>query len=172
MRVEEDIPVLLKCSLQAPDNGQWAMNGDGTLSADNVAGQEVAQESVGKVVTAAYGTSVYETIYQIELNTMERGIKLAIDKGCTRLLPQSDSTNALCYINGVDTSQRMKKMERWTRNMIGMLQGFKAIHVYREINLLADRIAAIHPAKQWRELHLQKISRTLHAMANDDDMGK
>lgn len=101
IEINEEIHVLLKCAWQFPDDGWWALNNDCTLNDMNEAGWGVAiRDSVGQVVAATHGSSPHTSINQIELSAMERGIELALARGCTKLLLQSDFMNAIRYQGG------------------------------------------------------------------------
>lgn len=137
------------------------LNSDGTLREEQVEGWGAAiRDSRGDIVEVSHGSSELQNINHFELVTMEKGIQLTIEKGCARLTLQSDSKNAIGYINGSEIPWKMRLITKRIRRMIGTVQDFRAVHIYWESNLLADRIAAMHPMEQWRELHIHNCTPT------------
>lgn len=148
------------------------MNGDAMMDEDGSAGWgTVVRGSEGIPLAVAHGASHHRDIIIIELQAMEEGLRLAIDKGYKQLLLQSDSSNAVrcawysISLEGAHNGETDQKL-------IAQLQAFEVICVYRETNRLADRIAALHPGERLGEIHLENLPQCLLSIVHDDASGK
>lgn len=92
----------IKSSWQALEEGWWAVNSAGTLQEKGGGWRVAIRDSRGDMVAAAHGSTELQNINHIEPMAMEKGIQLAAEMECTRLILQSDSMNAIGYINGTE----------------------------------------------------------------------
>ncbi|KAF5203606.1 hypothetical protein FRX31_006807, partial [Thalictrum thalictroides] len=88
-----------QCTWEKPEQGDHALNTDGTLVGGLGGWSAVIRDHEGGVLHARAGKSRYKSIAMIELEGLNQGVRLAREKGITRLKAQTDSTNVVSFMN-------------------------------------------------------------------------
>lgn len=68
------------------------------------------RDEYGQVRMAVHGASEYEDINCVEVNAMEEGIKMAVMLGCEKVIVQSDSRNAVEYVNSGEPPWKIRSL--------------------------------------------------------------
>ncbi|RZC47008.1 hypothetical protein C5167_039973 [Papaver somniferum] len=114
-----------------PDNGEVAVNTDGSSREDGAGFGAILRDENGSPIGAVKGGSTLIAITLHEMQGVEAGLKLARIKGCINISLRSDSKTPWTSHHTWESIRRER----------ANFQGFKAIHTFRETNRAADLLA-------------------------------
>lgn len=126
-------PSLRTTQLPKPVDGWWVVNTDDTIHEDGTSGWGITvRDHIRTLQAAAHGSTNYSEINQMELHAIEEGIKLELERGCTKIMLQFDPQNCIGYLKGADVPWNADIMMWRIQHMVGWLESFQAIHILRK----------------------------------------
>lgn len=168
------IPKQIYTSWSKPGIGEVAVNTDGSLS-DNGAGfGAIIRDELGNPSSAVAGSSTPGSITLHELQGVEAGLKLAIMKGCTKVLLRTDSKTVVSYLSRDNPKPPWKchHVLEVIKRYRNQLQSCTAVHTLREANRAADLVSSYHPNGEFVELIPSSFVEDLKQIVKEDAEGK
>lgn len=127
-----------------PTSGRVKINVDAAFYAENMAGATgaVARDDRGEFIAAASWFIPHVTSADsAEANAIRNGLVLPMNIGCSSLIVESDSYNAVEIINQEDYQGQDVAIYMECKQLGADFSNFNVVHCFREANLVADSIA-------------------------------
>ncbi|KAK1301037.1 hypothetical protein QJS10_CPB13g01153 [Acorus calamus] len=130
-------------SWRPPDTGWVKSNLDGALSSERVGFGAVLRNQVGALLGAvAVQEARLQLINILEFKAILHELKMSIAKGLTKVHMESDSMTAIAWVLGRGCIPwRAFRDQSELRYLLPLLKAWKASHVFREGNQVADHLA-------------------------------
>ncbi|KAK1280618.1 hypothetical protein QJS04_geneDACA020589 [Acorus gramineus] len=134
-------------SWEAPKEGWLKLNSDGSRSDDRFSYGVLVRDSSGFCFEALSTRVRADSINLLELKGLVEGMQLCHSLRASRVWLESDSTTAIAWIHGRGIIPwRAFRDLRTFSTLSNSLLEWKATHVYREGNQVADHLAAFQSA--------------------------
>ncbi|XP_043696652.1 uncharacterized protein LOC122647297 [Telopea speciosissima] len=117
---------------------------DGSLTADRASYGGIIRDDAGVAIMAYAGKGDINSVLGMELFAILKGVTFCIQRNLLRVSIRSDSKLAVDILNGaVDCPWSMQILMDRIATLLQQLQRKEIKHVWRELNQLADFIAAM-----------------------------
>ncbi|XP_077219071.1 uncharacterized protein LOC143853222 [Tasmannia lanceolata] len=132
-------PPVRTCSWKPPDGDILKLNTDASLAEDKASIGGIIRDKDHIIKGAFSLDSPPHSINELEIESISKGIKLAISKGTDRLWIESDSLQAVSIIKGVLKCpwRQIAKVHQTLRDL-NSLNYWHISHIWREANGAAD----------------------------------
>ncbi|XP_026410367.1 uncharacterized protein LOC113305560 [Papaver somniferum] len=164
----------IEVSWQKPGEGEVAINTDGSLCEDGAGYGSIIRNEHGTPLSAVTGSSIPSSITLHELQGIEAGLKLAHQKGLSRISLRSDSLTAIRYLkeDGSEPPWTCHHVWESIKRLRLQFDYCTPSHTCREVNGAADMLAGSRPDGDFAEIHPDQFTDELKKIIMEDAMGR
>ncbi|KAK1324850.1 hypothetical protein QJS10_CPA01g01498 [Acorus calamus] len=131
-----------------PESGWLRLNTDGSFASDQGGFGALLRNDKAYFIIGVAGRLDLHSINLLELKAIEKGLELGLTVQATKIWVESDSTTVLAWVHDKrEIPWSAFRSLRKIKQSLAFLENWKATHIHREGNSLADLLAAYQSSK-------------------------